>query len=187
MSRLVVGSLIVALTAFTTLGGGCRKDPDLQPMHPQPGDLPPLPPASGTSVGYLLDASATLALRQDQVQRLKEIDTSLAAQNDVIDTQLREIEKPEAEEPAEKGAPPPRRNNAPCASTVTTPDAQKLHATRKANDRAALTKVFAVLDPKQQEDARRILTERGVESPGAGKAPPPDHTEDGEPLPGGEP
>jgi hypothetical protein len=67
----------------------CHSDP--QPMHPKPGDLPPLPPASGTPIGYLIDAQADLQLRDEQLTQLKQIDTSLAARDAEIDTQLRQI------------------------------------------------------------------------------------------------
>ncbi len=65
---------------------GCHHDP--KPMTPKEGELPPLPPASGTAVGYLVDNALTLKLRPDQLDKLEEIDTSLAARNDSIDTRL---------------------------------------------------------------------------------------------------
>jgi len=78
---------------------GCHHDP--KPMTPKEGELPPLPPASGTTVGYLVDNATMLKLRPDQLDKLKEIDTSLAARNDSIDTQLRSMVKPD-EEPNDK-------------------------------------------------------------------------------------
>lgn len=156
-------------------------------MTPGEGELPPLPPASGTAVGYLVDSAKTLELRTEQLEKLKQIDASLAARNDVLDTQLRAIERPD-EEQAEKGAPPPRHNNAPGAQIKTTPDAAKLHAAKKANDKDALDKAFALLDPPQVEKARKLLDERGISTPGGGKQPigkeppPPKQSEDGVPL-----
>lgn len=159
--------LFVALLA-PLLGAGCHREP--QPMTPKEGELPPLPPASGTAIGYLIDNAAPLKLRDDQLARLKDLDTSLAARNDQIDTQLRTIERPD-EQPAEKGQPPPRHNNAPGAQIRTTADAQKLHKAKAENDREALTKAFAVLDPDQQAMAKRLLDERGIAAPGAPKQP----------------
>jgi len=78
------------------LAAGCNKEP--QVMQPKDGELPPLPPASGTSIGYLVDGAKALELREEQIKKLKEIDSSLAARNDSIDTQLRTIEKPDVEE-----------------------------------------------------------------------------------------
>ena len=156
---------MVRFALFVVLAfGACKKDPPI--MQPQEGELPPLPPASGTAVGYLVDNSSQLELTDDQLTKLKEIDISLSARNDVIDTQLRAIERPAEEPPTEKGAPPPRHNNAPGAQVKTTPDAAKLHEARKANDKDALDRAFALLDSKQQARARKLLDERGITAPG---------------------
>jgi hypothetical protein len=172
MLRLLL--LVVALV-------GCGpKDPPI--MTPKEGELPPLPPASGTAIGYLVDSAKTLELRDDQLTKLKELDASLAARNDVIDTQLRTIERPDVEQ-GEKGKPPPRHNNAPGAQVKTTPDAAKLHAAKKANDKDALDRAFALLDAGQQEKARKLLDERGISAPGSkAKAPAPKSEEHGVPL-----
>ncbi len=170
-------TLLCALLIFTA----CHKDTDPPPLHPKEGELPPLPPSSGTPVGYLLDNAGQLKLRDDQVSKLKEIDTSLAARDDEIDTQLRMIEKPD-EEPAQKGQPPPHHNNAPGAQIKTTPDAGKLHDARKANDREALEKAFALLDPEQQATARKLLEDRGVETPGSTKKEAKHDDADGVPM-----
>ncbi len=158
---------------------GCHREP--QPMTPKEGELPPLPPASGTAIGYLVDNATALKLRPDQLDKLKQIDTSLAARNDVIDTQLRSLVKPD-EAPAEKGQPPPRHNNAPGAQVKVTGEAGKLQEARAANDRDALTRAFALLDPDQQEAARRLLDERGIVAPGAEKKAPERSDADGVPL-----
>lgn len=173
MSRFVFLVLLVI--------AGCKHDP--QPMTPKEGELPPLPPASGTAIGYLVDNAVQLKLRDDQLTKLKQIDTSLAARNDSLDTQLRSIETPEEAGEVEKGAPPPRHNNAPGAQVKTTPGAAKLHEAKEANQREALEKAFAVLDPEQQESARRLLDERGISSPGGPKQKPPERgSDEGVPL-----
>ena len=179
-SGLVLGP---ALALALVIAPACRKDPDLELQHPKSGDLPPLPPASGTPIGYLIDAQGQLALSPDQLGKLKQLDASLAAQNDSIDTQIRAIEKPEPDEPQDPKAPPKRTNHAPGRETHTTADSQKLHQIHNANDREALKKVWAVLEPKQQETAAKILSERGVELPGTKKVQKPD-ADDGTPLPG---
>ena len=164
MLRMTLFTVALAVAGL----GGCHHDP--KPMTPKDGELPPLPPASGTPVGYLIDNASQLALDGSQIARLKEIDDSLAARNDGIETQLREIEKPEEEEPQAKNAPPrPPRNMAPGATPIhTTADSGKLHAAKDANNQDALTKAFAVLDAKQQVTARKLLDDRGVKAPGAG-------------------
>lgn len=166
----------------------CHHDP--QPVHSQ--DQPPLPPASGTPVGYLIDSAGDLKLRDDQLTQLKNIDASLAARNADLDTQLRQIEKPEEEEqitPQEQKAGKKRQrfNNAPGQNTVTNADAAKLHEMHKQNDRAALKEAWAILDPAQQTTAKKLLEDRGVEIPGEGKKPTGPDPNDGKPLPGMEP
>lgn len=153
---------------------GCHREP--APMTPKEGELPPLPPASGTPVGYLVDSAPQLKLRDDQIAELKKIDASLAARNDAIDTQLREIEKPEEEPPPEKpkaGDPPPKPKNwAPGATPVhTTSDAGKLREAKAANNKDALQKAFALLDADQQTTARKLLDDRGITAPPASAAP----------------
>lgn len=174
----------VLLLAFA----GCRP----QPSKPAPGELPPLPPASGTAVGYLVDAAGDLKLRDEQLAKLKDIDASLAAENGQIDAQLRQIEKPVPEEQlspqAQKaGEKPQRYNNAPGASTIQTNDSVKLRKLRDQNDRDALKKALALLDPDQVTKAKQILTDRGIEIPGEAKQEETRSEEDGQPLPGMEP
>jgi hypothetical protein len=159
----------------------CHHDSDPPPMRPKEGELPPLPPSSGTPVGYLLDNATQLQLREDQLKQLKEIDQSLAARDAEIDTQLRIIEKPQEDPDVPKGAPPARHNNAPGAQVKTTADAAKLHSARKDNDSEALQKAFALLDPPQRTTARKLLEDRGITAPGSAKPPKPT-ADDGTPL-----
>lgn len=153
--------------------------------------MPPLPPASGTPVGYLLDSSTELRLRPEQLEKLERIDTALVAENSDIDVQLRQIEKPEPEEhisPQESkaGRRAERRNMAPGSSVSGNADSAKLHKIRNSNDKEALEQAWKLLDPAQQVMARRVLEDRGLEVPGAAKgAHAPD--EAGQPIPGMEP
>jgi len=162
-------------------------------MHPQPGDLPPLPPASGTPIGYLLDAKGDLQLRPDQLDKLQAIDTSLAARDADIDTQLRQIERPEEEEdptPAQQKAGMKRQRHAYAPGKQqmqSNSDAAKLHELRKANDRDAVKKALALLDSGQQDKAKTILADHDVEIPGGPKKQNEPDPADGKPMPGMEP
>jgi len=179
-----LAALLVALAC-------CHTDP--QPMHPQPGDLPPLPPASGTPIGYLLDAKGDLQLRPDQLDKLQALDTSLAARDADIDTQLRQIERPEEEEdptPAQQKAGMKRQRHAYAPGQQqmqTNSDAAKLHELRKANDRDAVKKALALLDSGQQDKAKALLADHDVEIPGGPKKPNGPDPADGKPVPGLEP
>ena len=126
-----------------------------KPTKPEPGELPPLPPASGTAVGYLVDAQASSSCATISSTKLKQIDASLAAENGQIDAQLRQIEKPVPEEeltPQQQkaGEKPPRYNNAPGASTITTNDSQKLRKLRDENDQRRAEEGVRVARPEQQ-------------------------------------
>ncbi|HEY3800965.1 MAG TPA: hypothetical protein VGL61_00095 [Kofleriaceae bacterium] len=174
---------IVLFLALAACGGGNSN----QPPPTNPADVP-LPPASGTPIGYLIDSSGELQLRDDQLAQLKDLDSSLAAQDADIDVQIRQIEKPEDEEqltPQEQKAhvKQQRYNMAPGQNMKTTPDSQRLHAIRDQNDRAAITKAWALLGKDQQVTAKRILEGHGVEVPGDPKSAPKTN-DDGTPLPG---
>ncbi|HUJ59639.1 MAG TPA: hypothetical protein VLX92_14140 [Kofleriaceae bacterium] len=173
-------ALLVGLAA-------CHREP--QPTHPDPNNLPPLPPASGTPVGYLLDAQGSLKLSADQLTHLQQIDASLAARDAEIDTQLRQVEKPPEDDPDEKNVPPDKRkphNNAPGAQGKPTGDAARLHDIRDAQDRDALKQVWALLDKDQKTTAAKILSDHDVEVPGAPRKRE-QTSDDGVPLPGMEP
>ena len=173
--------LVFALALFAA---SCHREPATE--HPKPEDLPPLPPASGTPVGYILDARGDLKLRDDQVKKLTDIDQSLAARDAEIDTQLRQIERPDPEEEKAERSQGRHHNNAPGASGAPTGDAAKLHQIRNSNDREALRQAWALLDKDQQSKAKQILQDRGVEVPGEKKQQQ-DTSEDGTPVPGMEP
>jgi hypothetical protein len=186
--RALMFAVAVSLVSLTPTGCGGKKDEVIEPSGP-----PPLPSASGSVIGYLIDAKSTLSLRDDQLTKLEKIDSSLAARNGQIDAQLRMIEKPAPGEQLspqqmKAGEKEPRYNNAPGASTVGTDDSMKLHKLRDQNDADAIKEALALLDPDQQEKAKRIFQDRGVTVPGA-KAPAASasDSDSGQPLPGMEP
>jgi hypothetical protein len=163
-----------------TLAAACHND---APAHPT--DVPPLPPASGTPIGYLIDSRADLKLRDDQLKQLQDLDASLAARDAEVDTQLRQIDE---RKQAEEGPPPPGshrpKNRAPGSSGKATGDEAKLHQIREAQDRDALKKAWAVLDKDQQTAASKILTDHDVEVPGGPKKQGVNTADDGTPVPG---
>src|SRR5579862_9616528 len=70
------------------------------PAPVEPAGTTPLPPASGTPIGYLIDDASELHLTDDQVTKLRDIDTSLAAELEVIDSQVRQANRPAAPDPS---------------------------------------------------------------------------------------
>lgn len=86
---------------------GCRS-PRRTEMIPEPAERP-LPPASGTPVGFLIDDRERLALRPDQLDRLRAIDRDLSGRDAVLEASERERARPpdrdETGGPREKGGP----------------------------------------------------------------------------------
>lgn len=177
MLRFVIVVAIASPFAFA----GCHEEP--QPVHAGEADLPPLPPSSGTPVGYLLDARQQLKLSADQITKLQQIDSSLAARNAEIDTQLRELEESQPQPQQDPHEKPHPVNLAPGANGPPTGDAARLHDIRNSNDRDAIRQAWALLDKTQQDSAARILEDRGVQVPGERKAAP-KQDEAGTPVPG---
>jgi hypothetical protein len=150
------------------------------PAPQEPADHLPLPPASGTPVGYLIDGAGELHLRDDQIAQLKQIDSSLASELDVIDTRLRA-----ASPPAQgSGSPPPQMgmggrggrhggggrhrggNGGGSASPQPHGDpaaANRLTEERRADVKDALTRAFAVLDADQKPTAKKLLEDHDVD------------------------
>lgn len=168
---------LLLLIALAAAGAACHHEPPVSRV-PE-ADLPPLPPSSGTPVGYLIDASSELKLSSVQVEHLKSIDSSLAARDAQIDTQLRQLDQPEQEDPH---APKHHKSHAPGADVQQTGDSAKLHEMRNANDRDAIQQAFALLDDAQRSQAAKILEAHDVAVPGAPKRDQ-DTSDDGAPLP----
>jgi hypothetical protein len=173
------------------VGLGCGHD--AKPIV-QPDDHPPLPP--GTPVGYLIDDASELQLRDDQIARLKEIDSALAGQLDVLDA---DHHRPAASASAGSGAGGRHRGgrrggmrrggagggsgSAAARPAVGSAGGATAAASGKTEERAddvraAIARAFAVLDVVQRVIARRVLSDHGVDVD-AGR-PEPGHSE-GEP------
>src|SRR5262249_54430625 len=89
MRRALGPTLVLAaavVLAGFELGLGCSHDP--KPAVVEPAGPPPLPPASGTPIGYLVDDAGELKLSDEQLTKLKAIDDELAAKLATLDAQL---------------------------------------------------------------------------------------------------
>lgn len=178
---------LLGLWLAFAIGLGCGHD--AKPAV-QPDDHPPLPP--GTPIGYLIDDASELQLRDDQVAKLKEIDSDLASHLDAIDSQQRGGHAPAASGQAAGGrhrggrrGGGMRRGGAgsgsgsaaaqPPASSAGSAAASGKTEERADDVRAAIERAFAVLDPAQQPIAKRVLSDHGVDVD-AGR-PEPGHSE----------
>jgi len=183
----LLAPLLVVGSALAACGGSSAPAPH------DPADRPPLPPASGTPIGYLIDDAGELHLRDDQLTQLRQIDTSLAAELDVIDTKLRGA----SAKPEDSAAPPQQAmggrrgrrggmggggghhrgggGNASAAGGAAPHGdpaaADRLTQERRADVKDALTRAFGILDPAQQPAAKKILEDHDVDVDDSGSPP----------------
>ena len=157
---------------------------DAEPAHPEAGEKPPLASSTGTPVGYLIDGAEELQLSGNQIVKLEEIDTALAAKLGILDKQMRAAKKP-----------PPEQSNAPAggmrggmrgggmrgmgggggrrrtsqgsgsgsASSRRAGAAGRLDAERTAEVRDAIQHAMTLLTPAQQSRAKKILEDHDVD------------------------
>jgi hypothetical protein len=180
---LVVG--VGALGGLGT-GAGCSHDarPAVQPADPPP---PALPPASGTPIGYLIDAGE-LTLSDGQVTKLKVIDDDLAATLMNIDSVQRSASGPQTTDDSRGRMGvglSTERNGVSEADAARQSSADQVvlnpgtHVSSSSEERAATLKrvpearayavrtaiasALALLDARQQKLARQLLKDRGVD------------------------
>jgi len=211
IAAMKLGSVmvVVALGGAWASNLGCSHEakPAVAPDEPPP----PLPPASGTTIGLLVDHASELALNDDQTTQLRAISDELATQLAVDDGALRV--DPNGPPPPEQtgrgfgvrtgvrtGARPAGGASGgaeafPSAPTGWTQDISgttvgAVQSQRAQHQREAIGRALALLDAGQKTSARRLLAEHGVdpdtgEVTGAqpGVAPPLEDPKPGQPLP----
>jgi hypothetical protein len=184
--------LAVALAALAGAGiaAACNRDaaPAAQPVGPE--EPPPLPPASGSPIGFLLD-DPRLSLRDDQRTQLHAIDSELAGKLIYLDSVMRNTGSAAA--PAEDsrrggiafGASRAEGSNVQGvggrddggagggarSAQIAADNAairKRVPEVRAHDVRDAIARAFAVIDPPQRDIARKVLVERGVD-PETGK------------------
>jgi len=206
MSRPLVALRSAFLCALVCTVACGSSPPAVQPSEP-----PPLPPASGTPIGFLLDSASALTLRDDQVTRLKAIDDELAGQ--LADHPATSAAPAGANGPRHRG----RRGGGASAgggggfrgggrggrgggggggpgagsAARPAPVAAQASEDRATEVRDALARAFTILDPAQRPIATQILADHGIDldagraaRPGAPRGEPDETSEPGEPDPG---
>jgi hypothetical protein len=168
--RVLVLSLVLA---------ACHHDTPAQ----DPSDKPPLPSASGTPIGFLIDGAGDLHLRDDQVAKLRDIDTGLSAELDGLDSRLRAANKPHDQGSNAQGGGGGGmhmrgggmgRNgmggrNRTAGGQGSGSDAHHAAITnglsdqRAADVKEALHRAFEVLDPDQRDGAKKILSDHDID------------------------
>ena len=183
-----LAALAMALAVLAGHGAGCSRDarPAAQPTISD--EPPPLPPASGTPIGFLLD-DARLQLTDDQRTKLQPINDDLAAKLSYLDTVVRNTgsgSAPGEDAPrggigfsaaGDRGGQPPGKVSAQegagtgtvgggVPSSATADNAailKRVPEVRAYDIRTAIARALALLDPAQQKIARKVLVERGVD------------------------
>jgi len=164
----------------------CHHDPE--PAKLEPGEVAPLPSASGTPIGFLLDERIKLHLTDDQVLQLRQIDTSLAADLDKIDSRMREVNKASDPPPQQSsgmgrggrhggmggmggggnggnGGTSGRHRGSGSGSGGghSKTDVDRLTEQRASDVRDAVTRAFTHLDDGQIASAKQVLSDHDVD------------------------
>lgn len=195
-SRFLWLAAAIAIAAPAVAGCSHEATPVVQPAS----EPPPLPPASGTPLGYLLE-DTRLQLTEDQRTKVKAIDEELAGRLANLDAAQRNSKA--ATTPSDDDGPrkPPAgfsaamnqngiRNGASAGKVPAVDDGteppkfrqgltadeiaankealQRVPEMRTANMRNAVARTLQLLDAQQQQIARKVLVEHGVD-PDTGK------------------
>jgi hypothetical protein len=178
--------LVVAVGALGGLGAVAGCSHDARPVQPQDPAAPPpaLPPASGTPIGYLVEAGE-LKLSDDQVTKLKAIDDNLATQLMYVENMQRNAAEPPPKDDSRgrtgfgvstanntiaegiETAPPPTISSSGTGGGSSSEDRaatlKRVPEVRASVVRTAIAHALAVLDAGQQKLARQLLKDRGVD------------------------
>jgi hypothetical protein len=184
----------VAVALVFALAASCHSTQEPPPIY-EPPTAPPLPPSSGTPVGYLVDGAGDLKLSETQLAKLQQIDSALATELDEIDTQMRGYGRSPSTPGAGRGGGGGGRRRggmmggsmngagggmgqptggAGAGSGSGSAAVPQLHAAdigrlteqRTAAVKDAMAQAMAVLDSVQRLIARKLLEERGVDVEG---------------------
>jgi hypothetical protein len=187
---LVLWCAALGSGAVVGTGAACTHEPQTVVVHP---DEPPpaLPPASGSPIGFLVDAGE-LKLSDDQLAKLKVIDDDLAANLAYLDNVQRNALAGQAQQGkddshtqlgggfshddgmANRTAAGTPQGGAAAPAVISTgtggPSKEEIATTLKQvpdarahNTRNAIRRAFQVLDAGQQQLARKLLKDRGVD------------------------
>jgi hypothetical protein len=186
--------LAVALAASGGLGSqiGCSHVQSRPPPEPvvDPDEHPPLPPASGTPIGFLVDEAGALQLSDDQLSKLRAINDDLAGKLAIDDSGMvpEPVDPPKKKGPSKGGlgfrASGAQDNSSlagggvpgmgtggnsgddgPTTTTMVIPAdvVTRVYRSRAKHIREAIATAMKVFDRKQQQVAQRVLIDHGVD------------------------
>jgi hypothetical protein len=183
--------LVLLAALIGSLGPGLGCSHEAKPVV-VPDEHPPLPPASGSPIGHLVDDAGELKLRDDQLTKLRAIDDELGARLAAYETELRTGEPlPDDNHPDAQGvafhvggshdptgpaggeAVRPvgggatgytgDRDNPTKRYVIRGETLDRIYRQRTGDTREAIRRALALLDAAQRTIARRVLTEHGVD------------------------
>lgn len=188
--------IAVALAASAGLGlsPGCSHVQSRPPPEPvvDPDDRPPLPPAAGTPIGFLVDDAGELQLTDDQLSKLRALNDDLAGKLAVDDSGMiaEPVDPPKKQDPnkgrglgfrasggtdngasAAGGGYPNLGTGAntgddgPTTTKMVIPAevVTRVYRSRAKHIREAIASAMTLFDRKQQQTARRVLVDHGVD------------------------
>jgi hypothetical protein len=189
---LVVALAVPGLLSLGLSSGcGATSRPPAEPII-EPDEHPPLPPAAGTPIGFLVDDAGELKLSDDQLGKLRTINEELATQLASDDGEMRpEPVAPKKDDGKgrglgfhaggsqqgyggmQAGTPPGQLPPGTGASTDPQGDGQReyvipaatvnhVYQMRARHVRAAIDRALKLLDGGQQVIAKRVLVDHGV-------------------------
>lgn len=187
--RRALGLTLDLVTAVALAGLGCSHE--ARPVA-APEEHAPLPPASGSPIGYLVEDAGELKLSDDQLARLRQIDDELGTKLAASETALRTPEpvprdnRPDAprglgfragggrETVDDHGMPLaqpvhgsatgfPSDNTQARQYVIPGATIDGIYRDRARDTRDAIRRALALFDDAQQTIARRVLTEHGVD------------------------
>lgn len=190
--RRALGSTLdlVIAVALAGLAPGLGCSHEARPVV-APEEHPPLPPASGSPIGHLVEDAGELKLSDGQLAKLREIDDELGAKLAASETALRTPEpvrdnRPDAprglgfragggRETVDNHAMPlvqpvrgsatgfPSEDTQPKQYVIPGATIDGIYRDRARDTRDAIRRALALLDDAQRVVARRVLTEHGVD------------------------
>ena len=182
--------LALALAAVALVAVACHHDSD--PAVPMDPSEQPLPPASGTPIGFLIDDSE-MHLSAEQLGKLRDIDTGLQAQLDQIDKATRSAAALAANQGSNAAPQQPmgrhhrggmgggmggggmgggggggggsggHHHGSGGGSAAFAATTGQLADERTSDVKYALERAFVVLDPAQRARAKQVLSDHDVD------------------------
>jgi hypothetical protein len=168
---------VIRLAVAVAFLAGCGSAPPPVVVVAEPVAIP-LPPASGTPIGLLLEEGERLRLRPEQRAALEDIDQRLLARNEQLAGRMRAADRPADPPPGRpgggrrggmgmgggrgRGGGPPPQHRKPHGPPGGAPDAS---AQLEGNMRAAVDEAMAALDAEQRAAAGDLLREHGMSAP----------------------